>query len=154
MASRDKRQWIMLLWRIVFLVFGFVAVFSGVMSWMLTGDLQSMFFAICSLSLVVSGAQIIYTLFSVNIFRKRKWKFQSRSERSFLYFCALGLYLSVVAAIIFATSFVYLRVLQIPRTITLTMIGVELAVFSVIGYVGFTRMRRNTRWLSETGDHS
>lgn len=151
MALRDKRQWIVRLWRIVFLFFGFIALVSGGISWMLTGDLQSMFLTICALVLVISGAYSIYTLFSVNIFRKRIWKFQSRLERLFVYLCALGLYSSVVAAIIFATSFVCLRVLQIPGTITLAMIGVELALFSVVGYIGFTRLRRNMRWLSETG---
>lgn len=150
MALRNKRQWIVWLWRIVFLFFGFAALFSGGISWMLTGNSQSMFLTIYALVHIISGAYGIYTLFSVNIFRKRTWKFQSRSERLFVYLCALGLYLSVVAAIIFTTGFICLRVLQIPGTITLTMIGVELALYSVVGYVGFIQLRRNMRWLSET----
>jgi len=151
MAPRDKRQWVVRLWRIAFLFLGVVAFVSGIISWMLTGNLQGMFFGICALVLAISVAYSIHTLFSINIFRKRIWKFQSRSERLFAYLCALGLYSSVVAAIIFATNFICLRVLQIPGTITLAMIGVELVLYSVVGYIGFTRLRRNMRWLSKTG---
>lgn len=151
MTPQDKRQRAVRLWHIVFLFLGFVAFVSGIISWMLTGNLQGMFFGICALVLAISVAYGNYTLFSINIFRKRVWKFQSRPERLFVYLCALGLYLSVVAGIIFATNFICLQVLQIPGTITLAIIGIELAVFLVVGYVGFIQLRRNMRWLSGTG---
>jgi hypothetical protein len=146
MAFRDKYQWIVRLWRISFLFLGFAALVLAVLSWMLTGDLTPVFLATCTLAL---GACSVYILFSVNIFRRRMRTLQPPSERLFVYMSALGIYLAVVAAIFFATSFLLLKVIQMPVPLVIVTVGIELAAFSAVGYMGFIRMRRTMRWLSE-----
>lgn len=83
--------------------------------------------------LIIGVAYVVYALFSVNIFRRRMPRLQSRSGRLFVYMCAFGLYLAVVGAIFFITFFVFLQLMQIPRIIQIAMAVVELALFSVIG---------------------
>jgi len=99
---------------------------------------------------VTATAFAAHYVFSVNIFGRMQ-KSPSPSGRLFALLCAIGLYSSVVAAIFFATSFLLLWTLQIPRTAVLTIDVVELALFSVVGYIGFARMKRNIQWLSATG---
>lgn len=146
-----KRYWrIARVWRVVILSLFFSDVGLGVAYWALTGDLYGATRLIVHPLLVIIGAAIgSHYLFSVNIFGKM-WKSPSPSGRRFVFLCALGLYSSVVAAI-FLVSFLFLLMLQIPGTFVLAIVGVELALFSVVGYIGFIRLRRNMRRLSETG---
>lgn len=147
-----KRLWkIARVWRVVIICLYLAALGVGVFSWALTGNPYQPMVLIASALLGITAAAVAARLvFSVNIFG-RMHKSPTPSGRLFVLVCALGLYSPVVAAIIFASSFVCLRVLQIPRTITLAITGAELAVFSVVGYMGFTGLRRNMRWLSEKG---
>lgn len=145
-----KRYWrIARVWRVVILSSCLINLGLGLVYWTLTGDLYGSMRLIVPPLLVITGAAIAsHYLFSVNIFGKM-WKSPSPSGRRFVFLCALGLYSSVVTAI-FLVSFLFLLMLQIPGTFVLAIVGVELALFSVVGYIGFVRLRRNMRWLSET----
>lgn len=146
-----KQYWkIVRLWRIVILSSFFINLGLGVAYWALTGDLYgSMRLIVPPLLGIIGAAVVTHYLFSINIFGKM-WKSPSPSGRQFVFLCALGLYSSVIAAIFFAT-FLFLLMLQIPTTFILAIVLVELVLFSVVGYIGFTQLRRNMRWLSETG---
>lgn len=145
------RYWrIARVWRAVILSLLLIDLGLGGAYWALTGDLYgSMRLSISPLLVITGTAVVTHYFFSINIFGRMQ-KPLSPSGRLFVFMCALGLYLSVVAAILFATSFLLLWVMQTPRTTVLAIVGAELALFSVIGYMGFTRLRRNMRWLSET----
>lgn len=150
-----RRYWrIARVWRVVILSLFLIDLGLGVAYWALTGDLYGSVRLIVHPLLVITGTAVVtHYFFSVNIFGKMR-KPLSPSGRLLVFLCGLGLYLSVVAAIFFVTSFLLLWILQIPRTIVLVIAGVELALFSVVGYIGFTRLRRNMQWLSETGANS
>jgi len=137
-------RWIVQLWRIVFLFLGFTALFFVTVSWILTGDTQLIFFMIFISVGIVSVTYGVHALFSINIFSRRLPKLGSRSGPLLVHMCALGLYLGVVGAIFFATSYMLLRVMQLPHVIVLATVAMELAVFSAIGYIGFTRLRKLT----------
>jgi hypothetical protein len=149
MNFRNKHWWIVRLWRIVVLFLGFAGLILASVSWILTGDLQPVFLIACASFLIISVAYSVYALFSVNIFRGRMPRLQSRSERLFVWMCALGLYLAVAGAILFTTFFVFLQLLQIPWIIVIAVAVVEFALFSVVGYISFIRFRRTIQWLSE-----
>jgi len=142
-----RRYWrIARLWRVVILSLFFINLGLGVAYWALTGDIYGSMRLIVPPLLDISGTTVvIHLLFSVNIFGSM-WKSPSPSGRRFVFLCALGLYLSVVAAIFFA-SFLFLLMLQIPGTFVLVIVGVELALFSVVGYIGFIRLRQNMQRL-------
>ncbi len=146
-----KRYWrIARVWRVVILSLFFRDLGLGVAYWALTGDLYGSMRLIVHPLLVITGAAVVsHYIFSVNIFGKM-WKSPSPSGRRFVFLCALGLYSSVVAAI-FLVSFLFLLMLQIPGTFVLAIVGVEVALFLVVGYIGFIRLRRNIGRLSETG---
>lgn len=149
MNFRNKHWWIVRLWRIVLLFLGFATLVLASVSWILTGDLQSVFLIVYASFLIIGVAYVVYALFSVNIFRRRTPRLQSRSGRLFVYMCAVGLYLAVAGAIFFTTFFVFLQLMQIPRIIVIAMAVVELALFSVVGYIGFIRFGRTIQRLSK-----
>lgn len=148
-----RRYWrIARVWRVVVLSLSLVVLAVGIARWAFTGDFyQSMSLIVSPLLGITATAVAVHYVFSVNIFGKMR-KSPSPSGRLFVFVCALGLYLSVVAAIFFVTSFLLLWILQIPRTIVLTMVVLELALFSVVGYTGLTRLRRNIQLLSNALD--
>lgn len=137
----NRHWWIVRLWRIVVLLLSFVLLVLGAALWVLTGNLsKSMMYG---LFYIMSTAYAVHILFSVNIFRRRMRKLQPRSGRLFVLMSALGLYMLAVGAIFFATAFLLLQVMQMPRTIVLATVGGELALFSVVGYIILIRLRRN-----------
>lgn len=143
--------WIVQLWRIIVLSLFLAVLVLGVALWVLTNDLsRSMFFITYALVGISSTAIIVKSLFSVNIFRRRIGKLHSRSERLFIYMSAVGLYLSVVATIFFVTSFLLLQLMHIPRSVSVAIIGTESALFLIVGYISFARLRRYMQPLSKT----
>ena len=88
-----------------------------------------------------------------NIFGRRIRKLQPRSERLLIYVSALGLYLAVVGAIFYG-AFLLLKIMQIPSIIVQAIAVGEVVVFSVVGIIGFIRLRRLIQWLLGEGDRS
>ena len=80
-------------------------------------------------------------------------RLQPRSERLFIYMSAVGLYLAVVGAI-FYSAFLLLKIMQIPSIIVQAIAVGEVVVFSVVGTIGFIRLRRLVKWLFGEGDRS
>lgn len=139
MNFQNKHWWIVRLWRIVFLVLGFAALVLAGVSWVLTGNPQAVFQIVYVLSLVVLVTLGVYTLYSINIFGRMP----SLQSRSFVYMCAIGLYMCVITAVLFVTSFLLLRQMKMPEIFVVAMVGAQLTLFTVIGYFVFIRLRRN-----------
>jgi hypothetical protein len=101
------------------LTLGVTATAFGIVSWIFTDGWQMPLISISVLTLVLSNTYILPYLYT---------------KKTLISISATGLYLLIVMVTAFATAYICLNALKLPRATSLAIVGVEIVILVAVGY--------------------
>lgn len=144
-TGETEHHWIVRLWRFVVLFLYLGAFILIVAAWVQSGDFSEAMYPLVLLSIIIIiTAGSVHHEFSINIFGRMR-NLAPESERRFVLYSAVGLYLGAIAIIIFASLFA-MKIIESSQLIIALIIGLECIVFLAVGYFGINRLRKNGKY--------
>ena len=119
MALRGRCWRIVQMYSTISLTLGVTATAFGIVSWIFTDGWQRPLISISVLTLVLSNTYILPYLYT---------------KKTLISISATGLYLLIVMVTAFATAYICLNALKLPRATSLAIVGVEIVILVAVGY--------------------
>jgi len=119
MALRGRCWRIVQMYNTISLTLGVTATAFGIVSWIFTDGWQRPLISISVLTLVLSNTYILPYLYT---------------KKTLISISATGLYLLIVMVTAFATAYICLNALKLPRATSLAIVGVEIVILVAVGY--------------------
>jgi len=122
MALRGRCWRIVQMYNTISLTLGVTATAFGIVSWIFTDGWQRLLISISALTLltlVLSNTYILPYLYT---------------KKTLISISATGLYLLIVMVTAFATAYICLNALKLPRATSLAIVGVEIVILVAVGY--------------------
>ena len=138
--EKTEHHLIVRLWRFVVLLLYLGAFTLIVAVWVISGDFSESVYPLVLLSvIIIITAGGVHNEFSINIFGRMR-KLAPESERRFILYSAVGLYLGTIVVILFASLFA-MKLIETPQIIVASIIGIQCFAFLAVGYAVITRLR-------------